>query len=103
MVLKNLPEGIIFCKASQYLVGMSRRENLFSAQVIIWVNTILNHIDTRTIFLGMKVLAWYIDLNGIENKKTVKYPYPIGIKKCELKDDTSPTLVIPSGVNVIIF
>ena len=51
----------------------------------------------------MKVLAWYIDLNGIGNKNTVKYPYPTGIKKCEIfiihtkmvtkKDDTSPTLV----------
>ena len=32
----------------------------------------------------MKVLAWYIDRNGIENKNTVKDPYPTGIKKCEI-------------------
>ena len=31
--------------------------------------------------LGMKALAWYIDPNGIENKITNKYPYPIGIKE----------------------
>jgi hypothetical protein len=24
----------------------------------------------------MKVLAWYIDPNGIKNKNIVKYPYP---------------------------
>lgn len=28
----------------------------------------------------MKVLGWYIDLNGIENNKLVIYRYPIVIK-----------------------
>ena len=28
----------------------------------------------------MKVLAWYIDSNGIENMETVKYQYPAGTK-----------------------
>ena len=32
----------------------------------------------------MKVSAWYIDPNGIENKNTIKYSYPIGIKKYEI-------------------
>ena len=32
----------------------------------MWVNTILLHTDTRMIYLGMKVLAWCIDLNGIK-------------------------------------
>jgi hypothetical protein len=31
----------------------------------------------------MKILAWYIDLNGIENNNSIKHPYPYGIKKCE--------------------
>ena len=52
--------------------------------VINWVTTILNHIDMRAIYLGVKGLARYIDLNGIENKNNVKYPYPTGIKKCEI-------------------
>jgi hypothetical protein len=49
------------------------------------------------------VLAWCIDRIGIENKNTVKYPYPTGMKKYEIliigasnsikKDDTIPTLV----------
>jgi hypothetical protein len=55
------------------------REPLY-IRVIICVNSILNHIDSRAILPGMKVLAWYIDLNGIENKNTVKYPYPTGVK-----------------------
>ena len=50
-------------------------------RVIVYVNTIVKHMDARTIFLDMKVLAWSIDLNGIKNKDIVKYPYPIGIKK----------------------
>jgi hypothetical protein len=48
-------------------------------QVIIWVNTILIHIDTRAICLVMKILAWYIDPTGIKNKNILKYSYPIGI------------------------
>jgi hypothetical protein len=24
----------------------------------------------------MKVFAWYLDLNGTENKKIIKHPYP---------------------------
>ena len=32
----------------------------------------------------MKVHAWCIDPNDIENKNTIKYLYPTGIKKCEL-------------------
>ena len=53
-----------------------------------------------------KVLAWYIDLNGIDNKNVLNFSYPTGIKKrCNpyyrdqipewyyKKGDTSPTLV----------
>jgi hypothetical protein len=32
----------------------------------------------------VKGLARYIDLNGIENENNAKYPYPTGIKKCEI-------------------
>jgi hypothetical protein len=35
-------------------------------------------------FLGLKILAWYIDPKGIESKNIFKYPYPVGIKiNCE--------------------
>ena len=44
---------------------------------------ILNQIDTRTIYLAMKIFAWYIDPNGIHNKNIVKHPYPTSIKICE--------------------
>ena len=70
---------------------------------VVWVNTILNHIDTKMIYLGMKVLAWYIDLNDIKNKYNIRPPYPTSIKKCEFlfietqlvskKDNTNPTMV----------
>lgn len=52
-------------------------------------------------YVGMKVLAWCIDLNGIENKNTAKYSYPYLAKKYEVliadiqiisqKVDTGPT------------
>ena len=35
-------------------------------------------------YIGVKVLAWYIDRNGIENKNIVKYPYTISIKKHDI-------------------
>ena len=63
---------------------MSRWENLLYTRVIIRVNTILDRVDTRAICLGVKVLAWYIDQNGIGNKNIVKYPCPIGIRKWEI-------------------
>ena len=44
----------------------------------------------------MKILAWYIDLNGIENNNSIKHPYPYGIKKCE-------TLIIDAQMFVFCF
>jgi hypothetical protein len=56
------------------------RKSLYT-QDIIWVYTILNHI------LGMKDLAYYIGMNGIENKTTkcrqIANLYPDGIRKGE--------------------
>ena len=42
----------------------------------------------------MKFLAWYIDLNGVNNKNTVKDPYPTDIIMVSTEDSTSPTLVL---------
>ena len=35
-------------------------------RVIVWVNTILKHVDIRAIYRSMKVLTWYIDQNVIK-------------------------------------
>lgn len=35
-------------------------------------------------YLGMKVVAWYVGPNGIENTDTVKYANHTGIKKEEI-------------------
>ena len=32
-------------------------------------------------YLGLKVLAYCIDVNGIKNKYIIRYPYPTGVKK----------------------
>ena len=63
----------------------------------------------------LKVMGWYIDLNGFKNKSTCKYLYPTSIKNCELliidtqmkykKDNTVPTLsgtfnVVPGLIGV---
>ena len=36
-------------------------------------------MDTRVVCLVLKILAWYIDPNGIENKNILTYPYPTGM------------------------
>ena len=50
--IKEPTPGYQNCHISGYVTV---REFLYT-QVIIWVNTILNHIDARAIVLGMKVL-----------------------------------------------
>ena len=85
MVSKNLHVGtkIVILVKYWYLVEYLKvRESLYT-QVIIWVNTNPNHIDTR------KTLPRYenscmIDPNGIENKNDLKYPYPTSILKREI-------------------
>ena len=91
------------CDTSQILIfgGYPKVGVCMYTWVSICVNTILNHID---IYLSLKVLAWYIDPNGIGNTKSVKYPYPTGIKNGGIlilyirewypkKHDTCPTVV----------
>ena len=84
------------------------REPLYT-WITIWVKTILNHINTRPIVPwfcpSRRVLTWHIALNGIENKITVKYPYPTCSKKIRnphytypnyiKKDDTSTGTHLP--------
>ena len=55
------------------------RESLYT-WVIIWDNNILDHIDNRVTLPRYKILAWYIDLKGIENKNTAKHLYRTSIK-----------------------
>ena len=52
------------------------RESSYT-QLIIRINTNLNHIDTRVILLGYEVLGWYKD------------PYNIGIKEYNIVNKTS--------------
>ena len=66
-----------------YLVGSSKWENeSLHTRVVSRVDTVLNRVDTMVILLHRceKVLAWYVDMNGIE----IKYSYPTRTKKCEV-------------------
>ena len=38
----------------------------------------------RGFCLGMKIFAWWMNLNGNEKINKVKYTYYIGIKKCNI-------------------
>ena len=55
--------------------GYVKVQKSLSTRVIIRVDIILNFIILGQFYLGIKVLACYIDVNGIENKNTIKYPY----------------------------
>jgi hypothetical protein len=55
---KELTGGYQNCNTSQILIFggyVNGNESLYTL-VIIWVNTIVNHIDTRAYCLGMNVL-----------------------------------------------
>ena len=71
-------------------------------RVIGWVNTTLNHIDTRAILPAFEGSCLVYKLNSIKIKIFSKYPYPTDIEKCDIlildtqvvleKDNISPTL-----------
>ena len=83
IVSKNLPVGIQIVIPVKYNGYLKVREFLYS-QVIIWVNTILNHIDTKAVYLGMERFLHGIQIQMISKTKTIlKYPNPTGIKICE--------------------
>lgn len=61
-------------------VGYAKVGESLYPWVVIWVNTILNHVHTRVIpwhcYPCMKVFAWYIDMNGIQKTKIHQIPIP---------------------------
>jgi hypothetical protein len=58
MVSKTLPVDIkIVIPANIDTWWACQGEGTFVYQIIIWDHTIVNHIDTRAIYLGMNVLA----------------------------------------------
>lgn len=52
------------------------------------------------VHLGMKVLAWYIDLNSIKNINIPKYSQPISIKKCEILIKNHPSGMKKKAISV---
>ena len=51
---------------------------------MIWVNTILYHIDTRVILLRCEGFLYGIYTQMASKfRNTIKYPYLTGIKNCE--------------------
>jgi hypothetical protein len=58
-------------------------------RVIIWVIIILKHMILGGFSLGMKVLAWNVDSNGIENKNTIMYINTLLVSK-----NVKPSLLI---------
>ena len=83
MVSESLPMSIKIFLPVKYWYLVDTQESLYT-WVIIWVNTIQDHIDTRAICLGIKVLWWYINPNDIENKNILKYSNPTGINECNI-------------------
>ena len=87
MVSQNLPLGIK-SSASQILIFgayVKVRESLYT-QVIIWINTTLNHIDARGILPRYEGSCMLYRPEYIENKNIIKYPYATGIKKRQTPD-----------------
>ena len=72
-----------------YLVGMSRGENLLSTWVIMWVNTILNHIDTTAILPKYQGSYIMYTPERYRNKNAIEYPY------CTVSKNVKYSLWIP--------
>ena len=55
-------------------------------QICIWVNTILNHIDTMEILPRYEgsYMVYRPEIVSKTKKNTIKYPYRNGIKICEI-------------------
>ena len=74
------------CDSSQILI-FSRyvkvTESLY-ARVIIWVNTILTHIDTRMLLPKYEGSCMAYRPKWYQNKNAITYPYPTGIKNYEI-------------------
>ena len=70
--------GYQYCSTSQILIfgGYVKVRKYFYTQVIIWVNTILTILILGWFYRSMRILAWYIDPNGIKNTKYREIPIP---------------------------
>ena len=47
-----------------------------SERILVYTSYNLGQYNLSPFCLAMKVLAWYVDLNGLENNNFVKHPYP---------------------------
>ena len=100
MVSKNLSMGIKIVTLVKYwyLVDMSRWENLLYTRVVI-IDHSKPYSYQRRLYLGMKVLAWYID-RIVSKTNYHQIPIPYWFEICQIliidtlmvpnKDDTRP-------------
>ena len=60
----------LHCNMYQILIfgGYVKVREYLYTRIIVWVDAILNHIETSAIYLGMNVLVWYIDPNDVKTK-----------------------------------
>ena len=68
---------------------MSRRRNIcIDSKVIIWANSVMNHIDIGTNLHRYEdscmVFIWTRMLAKIKILSKYVYPYPIDVKTCEI-------------------
>ena len=76
--IKEPPPGYQNCNTCQILIfgSVSRCENLLYTRVIIWVNTIQNHIDTRMIFSRYEGSCMVYRLEWYRKPKCHQIPIP---------------------------
>jgi hypothetical protein len=88
MVLKNLSMGYQNCNTSQIyiyisLVGMPSRD-ICIPNLLFGSITILINIDTRAILLRYQGSCTVYRSKWYQDKDTISYPYPTGIKICDI-------------------
>lgn len=80
MVSKNLPNQYQNCNTNPILI-IRNDIKLPISKLLFGLIPYGSQNDTRAIYLGMKVLEWYIDSNGIRNRNALTYTYPTAIQK----------------------
>lgn len=78
---KEATDGYLNCNT---IFSYNVKESLY-ARVIVWVNIVVNHNDTRTLLPTYQNLAWCIGPNGMRKKISANAPNTVMIsRKCKV-------------------
>jgi hypothetical protein len=81
--IKESTHGFQNCNTIHTLIfgGYVEVRGSLDIHVIGWVNPFHTILILGSFRLGVKVLTWFLDPNGIKNTNVINHPYPTNKKK----------------------